>query len=184
MKQRTQLETNESWDNYGGRGIDVDPRWLKFENFFADMGDKPHPKATLERINNDKGYWPGNVRWACHLEQGANKRNTHRFEYKGHSLTLREWELVVGVKFQTLASRLYAYGLSVEAALTQPVLMPDNKTIKFVPKPVPDGPAEIQEILKQHVAKYKMEIGWVDETEEMLVSDSIPVSLTLLREAA
>jgi hypothetical protein len=65
---------HQSFKHYGGRGITVCERWNVFANFIADMGPRPHPKLTLERINNDGNYEPGNCRWATWKEQYANKR--------------------------------------------------------------------------------------------------------------
>lgn len=65
------------WHNYGGRGIKVCARWRKFENFLKDMGERPE-SLTLERVNNDKGYSPGNCTWATRAEQNRNQRRWKR----------------------------------------------------------------------------------------------------------
>jgi hypothetical protein len=64
MIQRCHRPSSPSWADYGGRGIKVAKRWRTFQNFYEDMGDRPSPQHTLERINNSKGYEPGNVKWA------------------------------------------------------------------------------------------------------------------------
>lgn len=73
MKQRCLNVNHTYYHNYGGRGIKVCKRWLTFENFFADMGDRP-PNLTLDRINNEGNYCKSNCRWASHEVQGKNRR--------------------------------------------------------------------------------------------------------------
>jgi hypothetical protein len=74
MLQRCTNSKRESWKDYGGRGITVFERWYSFENFLADLGERP-PGTTLDRFpNNDGNYEPGNVRWATPSEQRKNQR--------------------------------------------------------------------------------------------------------------
>lgn len=75
MKKRCTNENNKSYKDYGGRGIKVCDRWLEsFENFYADMGSKPSPKHSIDRIDVDGNYEPLNCRWATAEEQVRNKR--------------------------------------------------------------------------------------------------------------
>lgn len=78
MVQRCQNEKHPRYSNWGGRGISVCERWQIFENFLEDMGEKPSPELTIERIDNDGNYEPGNCKWATMAEQNWNKRNTIR----------------------------------------------------------------------------------------------------------
>lgn len=77
MLQRCTNPRVTGYANYGGRGIRVNPRWETFENFLADMGERPNG-LTLDRINNDGNYEPGNCRWATRLQQVHNRRTPKR----------------------------------------------------------------------------------------------------------
>jgi hypothetical protein len=73
MLQRCSRPTRADWPRYGGRGISVSERWRRFENFLADMGECP-PDLSLDRINNEGNYEPGNCRWATLEQQVRNRR--------------------------------------------------------------------------------------------------------------
>lgn len=107
--------------NYADRGISVCQRWLdSFSNFLADMGPRPSPDHSIERIDNDRGYEPGNCRWATRAEQGANKRTNRLITAGGETLTLKQWSDRTGINKQTLRGRL-RIGWPDEKVVGEPV---------------------------------------------------------------
>lgn len=97
---------------YGGRGIRVCKRWLTFANFLADMGKRPSPDHSLDRIDNDGNYEPGNCRWASRLEQVNNCYSNVRITRDGVTRTLAEWARITGLKHATLWARVKVHGMS------------------------------------------------------------------------
>jgi len=96
---------DRSYPNYGGRGITVCERWLSFSNFIADMGDRPIAHS-LDRIDNEKGYVPGNCKWATRTEQNRNSRQNVIID--GHCIS--EWSEQLQLPRSTLASRIRRKG--------------------------------------------------------------------------
>jgi hypothetical protein len=109
-------ENHTSYMYYGGRGIQVVERWHKVENFVADMDPRPDG-YTLDRIDNNEWYSPGNCRWASRIEQANNTSNNSIITYKGVTRTVAEWSRILGILDSTIRERLKA-GWPVERVLS------------------------------------------------------------------
>lgn len=116
MKMRCSDKRTNGFERYGGRGISVCDRWLKFGNFLSDMGERPEGK-TIDRINQNGNYEPGNCRWATVEEQHANRRDNRFMFIFGNKITVKNAATKYGMKYQTLKSRITKYGLSDEEAV-------------------------------------------------------------------
>lgn len=105
---------------YGGKGIAVAPAWHTFANFLADMGHRPTEKLSLERLDNSKGYAPGNVVWADRYTQAANRKSTRWVLANGETLPLSVWARRQGLLDGTVRSRIYQLNWPLEKALDLP----------------------------------------------------------------
>ena len=106
MRERVAKDSKKYGPNYADRGITVCARWDSFESFLEDMGRMPKPGLQLDRLDNNRGYEPGNVRWATPLQQQQNKRQNIRLTIDGETLYLAEWAQRSGVKANTIRARL------------------------------------------------------------------------------
>lgn len=113
MKERVK---NKDDKNYGGRGVDMDPRWLDFKVFHQDMSQGYRDDLTIERMDVNKGYWPWNCRWASNMEQQSNKRNNRTLCFRGQEIHLAELCRVTGLSRGILSPRLNA-GMSADEAV-------------------------------------------------------------------
>lgn len=120
MRRRCHNRRCAEWDNYGGRGIEVCERWDRFLNFLSDMGHRPSPQHSLDRIDMNGHYEPSNCRWATRSEQNQNTRKNRFIIHNGLSLTLSEWSRRTGFSPAVITTRLDS-GWSVERTLTDPV---------------------------------------------------------------
>ena len=120
MKQRCLNQSHTSYENYGGRGITICEAWLSFDNFFNDMGQRPSPRHTLERIDNNRGYEPGNCKWATRGEQLRNTRRSRYVEHDGQRKVIADWADEYGIPRGALLMRL-RNNWPFEKALKTPV---------------------------------------------------------------
>jgi len=127
MKTRTTNKNDPAYKNYGGRGIKLCPKWNTFSNFLRDMGVCPAGKE-IDRIDNDKGYSPGNCRWTTRKQNQNNKRSNRFLECRGKRQTLMQWANERKVNESLIRSRLNS-GWSVEAAVFTSA-EPNSKRIK------------------------------------------------------
>lgn len=107
INQRCHNPNNKDYENYGGRGIEVFPLWRKsFEAFYMMVGPRPNIEDTIERINYNKGYVPGNVKWVSRREQVLNKRDNINLEIEGVSKTVSQWAEESSVSSFTIYKRI------------------------------------------------------------------------------
>jgi len=106
MKGRCMNETDAAYPRYGGRGITVCDAWLSdFMAFYEHVGPAPSPKHSIDRIDNDYGYYYGNVRWGDDEVQSNNRRNVDIVEYGGKIGSLAQHCRWLNLKYQTLKWR-------------------------------------------------------------------------------
>lgn len=121
MKARCYNANCPGYEKYGARGILMCDRWRNsFQNFFDDMGFKPTPEHTVDRIDNSKGYSPENCRWATKREQTHNSSQVKYLTFGGKTMVIMDWARELKMDRTTLGKRLSS-GWSVEEALTTPV---------------------------------------------------------------
>lgn len=126
MINRCHNPRSRDWDSYGGRGIVVCDEWRGpggFRAFLGHVGQSPGPGYSIDRIDNDRGYEPGNVKWATAKEQQRNKRTTPTVTANGESLSVAEWAERLGVHKSSIQNRL-ANGWTPERAVSQPPRCP------------------------------------------------------------
>jgi hypothetical protein len=116
MLQRCGNPNNQSYENYGGRGIKVHSKWHSFEGFWEDMKSGYREDLSIDRIDNDGNYEPGNVRWATRIEQQSNLRTNVRYMFFGEEMTVGEAGRKFNVNHDALRARIHS-GTEPEKAL-------------------------------------------------------------------
>ena len=121
IKQKTRNPKTPNYKKYGAKGIDVCDEWFNsFVVFFDYVGEKPFPKATIDRIDNSKGYEPGKVRWATYKEQENNRTNNRIIDIDGVKLTVSQWADKAGISYRVILTRL-RMGWTVKDAVSLPI---------------------------------------------------------------
>lgn len=120
MKSRCLDSGHPKFADYGGRGIKICDSWLHFENFLADMGEKPKG-LEIDRIDNSGNYCKENCRWTTKSLNNRNRRNNHFLTLNNESKTIAEWSDVTGIGWHTIYYRFYKLGWSIERSLSAPV---------------------------------------------------------------
>jgi hypothetical protein len=121
MKARCYNPNVRGFHNHGGRGIVMCDSWRdSFDAFYDDMGPRPSPRHSIDRINNDGNYEPSNCRWATAKEQGRNLRRNHLLTLGGITRCIMEWSEITGIKHYTIWQRIAVLGWSTEEALNIP----------------------------------------------------------------
>ncbi len=129
MKSRCFVPTDPHYYAYGNRGITVCAQWAEsFSAFIAYVGRRPSKLHSIDRIDNNGNYEPGNVRWATRTEQSRNKRNTKFISAFGENRPLAEWAEIIGIRYSILEKRLRA-GWPAEKAVTTAPITNHNKRI-------------------------------------------------------
>lgn len=177
MHRRCRDESHQKYLNYGGRGIKIHPRWDVFINFLMDMGPRPSPKHSIDRIDNNGHYEPGNCRWATNAEQQRNRQDTVYVKWQGKKILLLDLVGELGLSRSIVYSRLHM-GWSLAAALAIPNLKKIGFSTKVLGK-VPPGKRRLRgrlpfcqlpyaERIAQFKAKYEAEpaLGLVSRKRE------------------
>jgi hypothetical protein len=111
-----------AYAGYGGRGISICDRWRKSpQAFLSDVRPRPSALHSIDRIDNNGNYEPGNVRWATKAEQVRNRNVTSILTFEGRTASVAEWAELTGINYNTVMSRL-RLGWSAVSALTVPPL--------------------------------------------------------------
>ena len=102
MKKRCTLQSDPGYKIYGGRGISFCVRWLDFENFLSDMGNRPSEKHSIERVDVNGNYEPSNCVWATAKEQANNRTNNIKIDFEGKAMTIANLAEKVGINRITI----------------------------------------------------------------------------------
>ena len=153
MKSRCTRPADVAYADYGGRGITICPEWMNsFEAFVRDVGIKPGRSHSLNRLENDQGYFPGNVAWSTNKEQQRNTRRTVMVDTPDGRMPLAEACERAGIDLEGARKRLVA-GLSFPEIVAAAKA---GHRVDAIMADTPDGPRPLVEIAKAAVVPYPL----------------------------
>ena len=129
MRSRCNRPSDSNYVRYGGRGVRVCERWMSFDNFVQDMGEKPTPSHSLDRIDGRGNYEPENCRWASPQLQQRNLSSNRIYWYMNRGWNVHELASHAGIKPDTLKKRVGRYGWPVERAVETPLLRTSTRDL-------------------------------------------------------
>jgi hypothetical protein len=163
MKDRCYNPRIQSYPHYGGRGIKVCDRWLEsFSNFYSDLGPKPSPEHSLDRIDVDGDYCPENCRWASPTEQANNKRHNVYVSYQGKRMTIMQASRLCGIRYVTLYQR-FSKGVRGDALFRPIKGQQPAHLIPYNGKLVPRAVAARLSGISIHTIEARIHRGWPPE---------------------
>lgn len=156
MRHRCRNPKNPFYKKYGAKGITVCDDWYdSFAAFLSDMGKRPDPTYTLDRIDGSQGYSKANCRWATRSQQNTNQTRTKRgknkppITYRGETRTMKEWAAMLGITPTSLSHRIHDYGWTMDEAMG------------FVPRVSVKGHPRVRFITHNGITKHSSE--WAAE---------------------
>ena len=122
MKDRCCNSKSHAFENYGGRGIDICEEWKNSFSAFAEwaFSNGYSDNLTIDRIDNNKGYYPDNCRWANEVEQSQNRRSNYLITYKGETKCIKAWTDELGLPYNKIRRRICRDHWDIERAFTTP----------------------------------------------------------------
>lgn len=130
MIKRCQNKNHKYFHRYGGRGISVCDRWLSFEGFLSDMGERPSKELTLDRIDCNGNYEPSNCRWATWEQQQNNRSSNRLIARLGKTQTISQWAKEAGVNYGTLKTRVNK-GVDTDGELFLSAALDDSRMVEY-----------------------------------------------------
>lgn len=157
---------------YAQKGIDIDPRWNNsFEEFYKDMGNKPSSDYSIDRVDNSKGYWKENCRWANNTQQSRNRVIATKVIYKDEEYNIGDLADKFSLTSRVLYDRVFDLGWDIEKALTTPVITQNSVYLTY--KGVTKKQAEWEKELgfKNNLIGKRLALGW--SVEKAIETSSI-----------